>query len=98
MTGPSGATETVPPGPTETASRAATAREAEPGFGKGSLQGSIQGPVRGSGSGPVREQALWTRATLGRDGRPLDLLTARFDRHRYAPHAHDEFTIGVNVG
>jgi AraC-like DNA-binding protein len=46
----------------------------------------------------VREQALWTRATLGRDGRPLDLLTARFDRHRYAPHAHDEFTIGVNVG
>ncbi|MEI5100238.1 AraC family transcriptional regulator [Streptomyces sp. PmtG] len=25
----------------------------------------------------------------------LDLLTARFDRHRYAPHAHEEFTVGV---
>ncbi|MEU9210020.1 AraC family transcriptional regulator [Streptomyces sp. NPDC048415] len=46
----------------------------------------------------VREEARWTRAALGRDGRPLDLLTARFDRHRYAPHAHDEFTIGVCVG
>ncbi|MFF3482296.1 AraC family transcriptional regulator [Streptomyces sp. NPDC002701] len=44
-----------------------------------------------------REQAVWTRATLGGSGRPLDLLTARFDRHRYAPHAHDEFTIGVCV-
>ncbi|WP_371549839.1 AraC family transcriptional regulator [Streptomyces sp. NBC_00554] len=44
-----------------------------------------------------REQALWTRATLGRDGGPLDLLTARFDRHRYAPHAHAEFTVGVCV-
>ncbi|WP_151481867.1 helix-turn-helix domain-containing protein [Streptomyces albicerus] len=45
-----------------------------------------------------REHAVWTRATLGRTGRPLDLLTARFDRHRYAPHAHEEFTIGVCVG
>ncbi|WP_128428058.1 helix-turn-helix domain-containing protein [Streptomyces cyaneus] len=44
------------------------------------------------------EQALWTRARLGRGGPPLDLLTARFDRHVYAPHAHDEFTIGVCVG
>ncbi|MFE7276737.1 helix-turn-helix domain-containing protein [Streptomyces sp. NPDC057623] len=43
------------------------------------------------------EQALWTRARLGRGGTPLDLLTARFDRHVYAPHAHDEFTIGVCV-
>ncbi|QQM43661.1 AraC family transcriptional regulator [Streptomyces liliifuscus] len=53
-----------------------------------------------SGREPVagREQAVWTRATLGRGGRPLDLLTARFDRHRYAPHAHEEFTIGVCVG
>ncbi|MHA5053006.1 AraC family ligand binding domain-containing protein [Streptomyces sp. SD15] len=47
---------------------------------------------------PVREEARWTRAILGRDGRPLDLLTARFDQHRYAPHAHEEFTIGVSVG
>ncbi|MFB7242622.1 helix-turn-helix domain-containing protein [Streptomyces populi] len=46
----------------------------------------------------AREEARWTRAVLGRGGRPLDLLTARFDRHRYAPHAHDEFTIGVSVG
>ncbi|WP_055489768.1 AraC family transcriptional regulator [Streptomyces sp. TP-A0356] len=46
----------------------------------------------------TREQALWTRARLGRCGPPLDLLTARFARHRYAPHAHDEFTIGVCVG
>ncbi|MGW1531850.1 AraC family transcriptional regulator [Streptomyces aureus] len=45
-----------------------------------------------------REEARWTRAVLGPGGRPLDLLTARFDRHRYAPHTHDEFTIGVSVG
>lgn len=46
----------------------------------------------------VREQASWTRARLGRCGPPLDLLTARFSRHEYAPHAHDEFTVGVTVG
>ncbi|MGW2643700.1 AraC family transcriptional regulator [Streptomyces sp. NPDC001393] len=44
------------------------------------------------------EQALWTRARLGRGGPPLDLLTANFRRHTYAPHAHDEYTIGVCVG
>ncbi|PWI18731.1 AraC family transcriptional regulator [Streptomyces sp. Act143] len=44
------------------------------------------------------EQALWTRAKLGRCGPRLDLLTARFDKHVYAPHAHDEFTVGVCVG
>ncbi|MCI3240060.1 helix-turn-helix domain-containing protein [Streptomyces spinosisporus] len=43
------------------------------------------------------EQALWTRARLGRCGPALDLLTARFNKHVYAPHAHDEFTIGVCV-
>lgn len=47
---------------------------------------------------PVAEQALWTRAHLGDCGPPLDLLTARFQRHVYAPHAHEEFTIGVCVG
>ncbi|MEU7579085.1 AraC family transcriptional regulator [Streptomyces sp. NPDC041068] len=26
------------------------------------------------------------------------MLTARFDRHRYAPHYHEEFTVGVCVG
>lgn len=46
----------------------------------------------------TREQALWTRTRLGRCGPPLDLLTARFDKHVYAPHAHDEYTIGVCVG
>ncbi|MFI6403000.1 AraC family transcriptional regulator [Streptomyces sp. NPDC050548] len=45
----------------------------------------------------AREHALWTRARLGHCGPPLDLLTARFDRHVYAPHAHEEFTIGVCV-
>ncbi|MET8664436.1 AraC family transcriptional regulator [Streptomyces tendae] len=44
------------------------------------------------------EQARWTRARLGTAGPPLDLLTARFDRHVYAPHAHDEYTVGVTVG
>ncbi|EPH42194.1 AraC family transcriptional regulator [Streptomyces aurantiacus] len=42
------------------------------------------------------ERATWTRAPLG--GGTLDLLTARFDRHRYAPHYHEEFTVGVCVG
>ncbi|WP_033306031.1 AraC family transcriptional regulator [Streptomyces iakyrus] len=46
----------------------------------------------------TREQTSWTRARLGRSGPPLDLLTAHFDQHVYAPHAHDEFTIGVTVG
>ena len=45
----------------------------------------------------MAEQALWTRARLGRCGPALDLLTARFDKHVYAPHAHEEFTIGVCV-
>ena len=46
----------------------------------------------------TREQALWTRARPGSRGPALDLLTARFDRHVYAPHAHDEFTVGLCVG
>ncbi|MGW0764686.1 AraC family transcriptional regulator [Streptomyces sp. NPDC002676] len=46
----------------------------------------------------MAERALWTRARLGRCGPPLDLLTASFDKHVYAPHAHEEFTIGVCVG
>ncbi|MEU8591251.1 AraC family transcriptional regulator [Streptomyces sp. NPDC048664] len=44
------------------------------------------------------EQARWTALRLGRGGPRLDLLTARFDTHVYAPHAHDEYTIGVSVG
>ncbi|MFD7403484.1 AraC family transcriptional regulator [Streptomyces sp. NPDC059866] len=46
----------------------------------------------------AQEQASWTRARLGRSGPPLDLLTARFARHVYAPHAHEELTVGVTVG
>ncbi|CAM5236041.1 hypothetical protein SALBM135S_00621 [Streptomyces alboniger] len=49
-------------------------------------------------AGRTREQALWARAPLGPRGDSLDLLTARFDRHRYAPHYHEEFTVGVGVG
>nr|WP_145485072.1 MULTISPECIES: AraC family transcriptional regulator [Streptomyces] len=49
-----------------------------------------------SACGP--EQARWRRARLGHGGPPLDLLTASFRRHTYAPHAHDEYTIGVCVG
>ncbi|MFJ3230102.1 helix-turn-helix domain-containing protein [Streptomyces sp. NPDC086787] len=44
------------------------------------------------------EQASWTKLRLGRCGPRLDLLTARFDSHVYAPHAHDEYTIGVSIG
>jgi AraC-like DNA-binding protein len=46
----------------------------------------------------AREQARWTRARLGPGGPALDLLTARFERHEYAPHTHEEFTIGVSTG
>ncbi|QOV38709.1 AraC family transcriptional regulator [Streptomyces ferrugineus] len=45
----------------------------------------------------AQEQSSWTRARLGRCGPPLDLLTARFARHVYAPHAHEELTVGVCV-
>ncbi|MEU3843354.1 AraC family transcriptional regulator [Streptomyces sp. NPDC028635] len=48
--------------------------------------------------GDGREEARWTRARLGRGGPPLDLLTASFDRHVYAPHAHAEYTVGVTLG
>ncbi|MEU6230421.1 AraC family transcriptional regulator [Streptomyces sp. NPDC047042] len=51
-----------------------------------------------SAVGGRREQARWTRARLGHTGPALDLLTASFDRHVYAPHAHDEFTVGLYVG
>jgi AraC-like DNA-binding protein len=40
------------------------------------------------------EQAVWTRVDAGQ-GTPLDMLAARFVRHRFAPHAHEEFAIGV---
>jgi AraC-like DNA-binding protein len=40
------------------------------------------------------EQAVWTRVDAGH-GTPLDMLAAHFVRHRFAPHAHDEFAIGV---
>ncbi|WP_128381482.1 helix-turn-helix domain-containing protein [Streptomyces cavernae] len=44
----------------------------------------------------ARDETSWTRACLGpRDS--LDLLTASFQDHRYAPHAHEEFAIGMCV-
>ncbi|MFI6348738.1 helix-turn-helix domain-containing protein [Streptomyces sp. NPDC050560] len=52
---------------------------------------------RAGGAGRPREHAVWTRAALD-TGRPLDLLTARFEEHRYAPHSHPEYTVGVCVG
>jgi len=45
----------------------------------------------------MTEQATWARARLGRGGPPLDLLTARFVKHVYAPHAHDEYSVGICV-
>ncbi|MEY2246973.1 AraC family ligand binding domain-containing protein [Streptomyces sp. BF23-18] len=65
---------------------------------KEATAGTVTEPARNPSKPSGKEEARWTRATLGRDGRPLDLLTARFDQHRYAPHTHDEFTIGVSVG
>lgn len=40
------------------------------------------------------DRAVWTRAWVG-PGRPLHLLAARFVRHHFAPHTHEEFSIGV---
>ncbi|WP_406435364.1 AraC family transcriptional regulator [Streptomyces sp. NBC_00631] len=45
----------------------------------------------------MAEHARWTRARLGRCGPSLDMLTARFEKHVYAPHTHAEFSIGVCV-
>ncbi|MFH8792873.1 AraC family transcriptional regulator [Streptomyces sp. NPDC017941] len=57
---------------------------------------NIHGPTTERAAEGTAERATWTRAALG-EGGALDLLTARFDRHRYAPHAHEEFSIGVCV-
>jgi AraC-like DNA-binding protein len=46
-----------------------------------------------AGAAAVRDRAVWRRVA-GPDG-PLDLLTARFARRHYAPHAHEEFALGV---
>lgn len=40
------------------------------------------------------EHATWTRVEAGQ-GVPLDLMQARFVRHVFAPHAHEEFAIGA---
>jgi AraC-like DNA-binding protein len=40
------------------------------------------------------EQAVWTRVDAGQ-GEVLDMLRARFVRHNFAPHAHEEYAIGV---
>ncbi|MEO3766766.1 AraC family transcriptional regulator [Streptomyces sp. B8F3] len=48
---------------------------------------------KGGGRGP-EEYARWTRTPLGA-GQSLYLMTACFTDHRYAPHAHHEFAVGV---
>jgi AraC-like DNA-binding protein len=40
------------------------------------------------------ERAVWTRVE-GVSESGIDLLAARFIGHRYAPHVHDEYSIGV---
>lgn len=40
------------------------------------------------------ERAVWSSAWVG-PGRPLHLLSARYVRHRFAPHTHEEFAIGA---
>ncbi|MFI0448392.1 AraC family transcriptional regulator [Actinomadura sp. 6N118] len=40
------------------------------------------------------DRAVWTRIG-GIQGAPLDLLTARIASRHYAPHAHEEYAIGV---
>jgi len=40
------------------------------------------------------DRAAWTRVEKIQ-GTPLDLLSAQFERHRYAPHAHAEWSIGA---
>jgi AraC-like DNA-binding protein len=41
-----------------------------------------------------RDRAIWTRVERVQRT-PLDLLAAWFERHRYAPHAHEEWSIGA---
>ncbi|MFE6162375.1 helix-turn-helix domain-containing protein [Streptomyces sp. NPDC056486] len=64
----------------------------------GTAHEAVPGAVHEAVPGGGREHAVWTRARLEPCAPPLDLLTARFDRHRYAPHYHEEFTVGVCVG
>jgi AraC-like DNA-binding protein len=47
---------------------------------------------------PGTEQTLWTRIDGLAGGPPIDLMAASFTEHRYAPHAHGEFAIGVTTG
>ncbi|OIV35309.1 AraC family transcriptional regulator [Mangrovactinospora gilvigrisea] len=43
------------------------------------------------------ECAAWTRVR-GVYRTPLSLLDADFRRHRFAPHSHEEYTVGVTLG
>lgn len=45
----------------------------------------------------MTERTHWARVALT-GGRPLDLMAASFRDHAYAPHAHEEFAVGVTVG
>ncbi|WP_173097635.1 helix-turn-helix domain-containing protein [Actinomadura verrucosospora] len=54
------------------------------------------GPGGAAAAGRRPDRAVWTRVD-GIQGSSLDLLNARIGRRHYAPHAHDEFAIGVCV-
>lgn len=65
--------------------------------GTGAGGSSRAGGSGGAGGGTRRpDRAVWTRVD-GIQGASLDLLNARIGRRHYAPHAHDEYAIGVCV-
>ncbi|MFG1998163.1 AraC family transcriptional regulator [Spirillospora sp. NPDC048911] len=55
-------------------------------------------PAPGGGVDDRRpDRAVWTRIGGIQGGVPLDLLTARIGSRHYAPHAHEEYAIGVTT-
>lgn len=48
------------------------------------------------GSDHPADWAVWTRVN-GVQGGPLDLMTAQLGRSHYAPHTHEEFSIGACI-
>ncbi len=78
--------------PTQQTGGAGRTRVGGPGGGALAVRARV-----GTARKVPREHAVWTRTPLG-SGQSLDLVAARFYQHRYAPHCHAEFTIGVCVG
>ncbi|MEU5881035.1 AraC family transcriptional regulator [Spirillospora sp. NPDC047279] len=56
--------------------------------------GSPARPPGAAGLDRRPDRAVWTRIGVVR-GAPLDMLAARIGSRHYAPHAHDEYAIGV---